>query len=240
MSLDAQDLGAREDGFGTRRLADDPDAGRVEVLALSPDLSTPAAEQAIRARAARLADIRGAGVAAIVGISRSAQGLSVTTALPEGITLADVLAALEFGTVKLPDDALVELAGETVRALAAVHAAGAVHGALSPSHVIMRRGGGIALSGAVFGDALQALQFNRERLWRAFGVALPPSASLPRFDQRADVTQLGALAIAILLRRPLAATEYPKSAAELVNAATAGLCGNPAFGSALRMWLQQV
>src|SRR5688572_1521970 len=116
MSLDAQDLGAREDGCGTRRLADDRDAGRVEVLALSPGLSTPAAEQAIRARAARLADIRGSGVAAIDGISRSAQGLSVTTALPEGITLADVLAALEFGTVKLADDGLVagvgEMAGE--------------------------------------------------------------------------------------------------------------------------------
>ncbi len=201
----APDLGVREDGFGTRRIADDPESGRVEVLALSPELSTPAAEQAIRARAARLADLTLSGVAPVVRISRSADGLAMATAVPEGISLADVLAALEFQTVKLPDEALVELAGETVRAVAAMHAAGAVHGALSPSHVILRRGGGVALSGAAFADALQSLQFNRERLWRAFGLALPPSASLPRFDQRADVTQLGALVIAILLRRPRAA-----------------------------------
>ena len=42
------------------------------------------------------------------------------------------------------------------------------------------------LTGAVFADALQGLQHNREQLWREFGVALPPSASLPRFDQRAE------------------------------------------------------
>src|SRR5688500_5956689 len=109
MSLDAaaQDLGVREDGFGARHFGDDPDAGRVEVLALSPDLSTPAAEQAIRARAARLADIRLSGVAPVVGISRSPHGLSMTTAVPEGTSLADVLAALEFRTVKLTDEALV-------------------------------------------------------------------------------------------------------------------------------------
>jgi hypothetical protein len=166
--------------------------------------------------------------------------LSISSAVADGVALGDLLAALEFRTIKLPDEALVELAGEVVRTVAAVHAAGMVHGALAPGHVVVLRRGGAALSGAVFGDALQALQWNRERLWRSFGVALPPSASLPRFDQRADVTQLGALVAAILLRRPLAANEYPRGAADVVDAATGGICGSVALGSALRMWLQQV
>jgi hypothetical protein len=235
-----EDIDVREDGFGARRIEIDPEAGRVEVLSLAAELSTPGAEQAIRARAAALSNARLSGVMPIVAISRGAQGLSVSSAAADGVTLADLLAALEFRTIKLADEALLELAGDVVRAVAAVHAAGAVHGALAPAHVIVRRTGGAALSGAVFGDALQALQWNRERLWRSFGVALPPSASLPRFDHRADVTQLGALVIAILLRRPLAAGEYPRCAADLVNSATAGICGSAVSGSALRMWLQQV
>ena len=58
------------------------------------------------------------------------------------------------------------------------------------------------LTDAVFGPALEGLGRNREQLWREFGLALPASASLPRFDQRSDVTQVGAVVLAIAIRRP--------------------------------------
>ena len=230
----------RRDGFGARVIEVDRQAGRIEVLALSPPLATPAAEAAIRTRAARLADGQASMLAAVLRIGREGPALSITSTAPEAVTLADLLAALEFGTVTLPDEAVLELAGATIGSVSALHAlpGSPAHGALNPAHVLLRREGGVLLTGAIFGDALQALECNREQLWRTFGIALPPSASVPRFNQRADVTQLGALVLAILLRRTLAAAEYPKSAADLAAAAGA-LAAADSRGSALRMWLQQ-
>ena len=232
----------RHDGFGSRRVEHDGALGRLELLDLSSALSTSAAEQGIRTRAARLAEANATMVARVVGITRRGQTLSIRTASGEGgVTLSDLLAALEFGTVTLSDQALLELAGATVRAVAALHQLPGLpaHGALNPAHVIVRRDGSVLLSGAVFADALQALQCNREQIWRVFGVAMPPSATLPRFDQRADVTQLGALVLAIILRRSLTATEYPKGIIDLVAAGAEGIRIGTASRTALTMWLQQ-
>jgi hypothetical protein len=236
-----QTPGTRHDGFGSRRHARDAQFGRVEILDLSSALGTPVAEQAIRARAARLAEANGATLSRILRITRDDQTLSITTATPDGVMLGDLLAAMEFGTVTLSDQAILGLVLATVRAVAAVHqmSGSAVHGALSPSHVLVQPDGTVLLTGAVFGDVLQALQCNREQLWRVFGVALPPSATLPRFDQRADVTQLGALVMAMLLRRTLTASEYPKGVIDLAAAAADSVSVTTASRSALRMWLQQ-
>jgi hypothetical protein len=99
----------------------------------------------------------------------------------------------------------------------------------------------MVLTDAVFGPALESLQRNREQLWREFRLAFPASASLPRFDQRADVAQLGATVLAIALGRPLRASEYPRAINEAVIAAT--LAARPGetgtSSSALRMWLQE-
>jgi len=232
---------ARRDGYGSRRIEHDSRSGRVEVLDVSPVLATPAGEQAIRSRAARFNDGKAPMLATIHRIARVGDTLSVTTAAPEGVTLEDVLGALEFGTVTLSDEGMVELATVTIRAVAAMHdlPCAPTHGALTPAHVLFRREGSVLLTGAVFADALQGLQHNREQLWREFGVALPPSASLPRFDQRADVAQLGALVLAIFLRRTLTPAEYPRGIADLVGTATESVAVNGFSKSALRMWLQQ-
>lgn len=231
----------RHDGFGTRRLEKDPQFGRIEVLDIDAPLAVPAAEQAIRARAARFTDGKAPMLAPIYRIARIGDRLSITSAAPEGVTLADLLAALEFGTVTLSDQAILELAAATIKAVASMHqpSALAVHGALCPAHVTFCRDGGVLLTGALFGDALEALHWNREQLWREFGLALPPSASLPRFDQRSDVTQLGALVLAILMRRTLTSAEYPRGIADVVAGATANVADSPACSSGLRMWLQQ-
>lgn len=231
----------RHDGFGSRYVTHDSQFGPVEVLELSSALGTPAAEQAIRACAARQADASAPMLSRVVRITRKEQILSVTSIAAPGVSLGDLLAALEFGTVAVGDTALLEAAGATAAALAGMHQwpGAPAHGALSPCHVMLRGDGSVMLTGSVFGDALEALQCNREQLWRIFGVALPPSASLPRFDQRADVTQLGALVLAMLLRRTLAPAEYPKGMIDLVEAATGSLDVSVRCRSALRMWLQQ-
>src|SRR6185436_14123614 len=95
----------------------------------------------------------------------------------------------ESGNEALTDAAMLELAAAVIRALAAVHGlpGGIAHGAVSPSHILITPEGAAVLTDGEFGGALETLEKNREQLWREFGLALPPSASLPRFDQRADV-----------------------------------------------------
>jgi hypothetical protein len=149
-----------------------------------------------------------------------------------------VLAGLEFKTISLSSEELLELAASLVAALATMHERmpSIAHGALTPEHVVLQRDGSTVLTGAVYGDALQALKRNREHLWRDFGVALPTAASLPRFDQRGDVTQLGALVLAITQRRSLRRDEYPKATREI--ALSVSVNANPTTTSKLRLWLQ--
>lgn len=231
----------RDDGFGTRRLVEDPASGAVEVLDLIPALATPAAEEAIRTRAARLEGLACPLLAPVHRVERRGERLSIVSAPVDGVPLCELLAALEFGTITLPSDAVLELAAITVRAVGALHERlGTLsHGALNPAHVVFGRDGSVVLTDAVFGDALQQLERKREDLWRTFSLALPAAATTPRFDRRTDVTQLGSIVLAVLLRRTLLAHEYPRGVPELVAVAAAENGAAAAGVPRLRMWLEQ-
>jgi hypothetical protein len=228
----------RQDGFGARSLIVDPRLGRVERLDLIPALATSASEQAIRARAAYLTDVDDVPLGRVIRIARQGDALSIFSAAPDGVQLSELLAGLEFKTISLSGEELLELAWSVISALAAMHerVPSIAHGALTPEHIVLRRDGSTILTGAVYADALQALQRNREHLWRDFGVALPTAANVPRFDQRGDVTQLGAIVLAITQRRSLRRDEYPKATREI--ALTVSVNATPATTSKLRIWLQ--
>ena len=51
----------------------------------------------------------------------------------------------------------------------------------------------------MLGAALEQLRFSRERYWRELRIALPSAPGLPRFDHRADVTQIGVVALSLIL-----------------------------------------
>lgn len=233
------ELYSLNDGLGQRRTEIDPKHGLVETLLVSPTLTAhPAAEQAIRGRAARHAGIGADILAPVRRIDRDATGVRVVAGVPEGIRLSELLARGPGGIGSLPDAGMLELAGSVIRVVGAVHQmpGSLTHGAISAAHIVITRDGTAVLTDALFGAAVEALQWNREQVWRTFGIGLPPSANLPRFDQRCDVAQLGAVVLAIALRRPLRADEYPRGVADLVLAATPD---GSAHASALRMWLQQ-
>jgi hypothetical protein len=228
----------RQDGFGARSITVDPEHGRVERLDLTPALASPASEQAIRARAAYQNSIDDNPLGRVIRITRKSDALSVFSLAPDGVPLSELLAGLEFNTISLSGQELLDLASSIVTALAAMHERmpGIAHGALTPAHIVLQRDGSPVLTGAVYGEALQALQRNREHLWRDFGIALPTAASLPRFDQRGDVTQLGTVVLALTQRRSLRPDEYPKQTQDMVMTAT--VTDNPATDSRLRAWLQ--
>lgn len=228
----------RQDGFGARSLVVDPELGRVERLDLTPALATSASEQAIRARAAYLTSVEDNPLGRVVRITRKGDALSVFSVAPDGVSLSEVLAALEFKTISLSGEELLELAASVVAAVATMHERipSLAHGALTPAHIVLQRDGTAILTGAVYGDALQALQKNREHLWRDFGMALPAAANFPRFDQRSDVMQLGAIVLAITQRRTLRRDEYPKGTPEI--ALSVSVAVDPNTNSKLRLWLQ--
>lgn len=227
------------DGLGVRTLDPDPRQGRVETLHVSPTLAEhPAIEQVIRARAARYAELGPGTLTPVYRVDRDDAGLRVLAHAPDGVRLSEILNNLASGEAALPAAGMLELAAAVIKAVAAVHhlPGGIAHGAIAPAHVVLTNEGTAVLTDGVFGAAVEALQRNREQIWREFGLALPASANLPRFDQRADVTQLGACVLAIVLGRPLTADEYPRGVADLVVTATPDTAPH---ASALRMWLLQ-
>jgi hypothetical protein len=226
-----------DDGLGARRL-ETVDAKAVEVLAVAPPLAQqPSFEAEVRAKAARLGDQCLDGLANVRRIDRDGPRLSVVSEHIDGIRLSDLLRA-----GPLPDLAALSLASRVIHAVADIHLKpGLSHGAITPAHVVIAVDGTASLTDGVFGGALESLQRNREQLWREFGVAMPSSASLPRFDVRADVTQLGATVLAILLGRLMNDDEYPRPVMDLINAATsrATLAEAGSVAARVRMWLHQ-
>jgi hypothetical protein len=187
----------------------------------------------------RLAGLPLAVPVPVHGVARVGGELHVTSACVTGIRLSTLLDELEAGRLELPDRGILQLIARVFRTVAEFHHMGGqlAHGALSPAHVVLTEQGTIALTDFVYGSVLESLEWSRDQLWHTFGLALPSAASFVRFDQRSDVTQLGALALALLLRRPIRSTEYPREVAPLVCEAVGRFSD---VGSPLRTWLQDL
>lgn len=231
-----------DDGLGIRRFERD---GRTqtEILALAPVLANhPIVEQAIRSRASRYAELDMRSLAPVRRLERSGVSLHVATEMPAGVRLSHLLGHLESTGEVVPESAIFELASLIINAVASLHSwpGGLAHGAINPAHILLTDNGRVLLTDGVFGAGLEALQRNREALWKEFRLAMPPAASLARFDQQTDVTQMGASILALILHRPLRASEYPRGVSDLVMSATesASLVGSAASDFTLRTWLQ--
>jgi hypothetical protein len=230
-------VSVQQDGLGTRRAAFDGRWGGVEVLDVTPELSNPIAELAIRAAVARQPR-SGSVLAPVHAVERDGTALRIISAAPDGRRLSDILRDLEGQSLRLPDEAILEMAAMVITAVRWLHETPGApcHGALSPHHLVLRENGQLLLTDGIFAEPLSRLRANPERLWRQFGLALPIAANDPVFDQQADITGAGAIILALLLRRPLRPAEYPHAIADLIMAATIPL---PEWGPSLRGWLQQ-
>jgi hypothetical protein len=225
------------DGLGNRRVTADQRWGPVEIRELIAELGTPMAELSIRSAVARLSR-SGSVTAPVFAIERHGSAVHVIAGAVEGRRLSEILALLERGAVHLPPEALLELSAMVVTVVRWFHEmpGAPVHGAISPEHLVLRENGQLALTDGIFADALGRLRWGRDRLWRQFHIALPAAANEPVFDHAGDIAGVGAVVLALLLRRPLREAEYPSAVADLIMAATLPL---PEWGPAMRDWLQQ-
>jgi hypothetical protein len=234
------------DGLGERVVAADGATGELlQILRLRPALTAvPSFEFALRERAARLANFRHAYYARVRRIDRVAgppSSLALVSDHIEGTRLSDLLRVAEEKRLQLDINAALYLIRQLVPGVALLHenAREVAHGLIAPERLLITPHGRLIIVEHVLAAAIEQLQFGREQLWQEFRVAMPPSAGIPRFDHRADVTGIGLVALALVLGRPLRADEFPHRIPALLNEGRerTALGNEQPLSPALRSWL---
>jgi hypothetical protein len=234
------------DGLGERRQSTDP-AGTdaIELLCLRGDLSAvPSFEFALRERVSRLATFRHAYYGRVRSVERATdveQSLTLTSDATPGIRLSEILTKTEQRRIPFDINAALCLIRQLVPAVAMLHesARDVAIGALGPERLIITPHARLVIVEYVLGAALEQLRFSQERYWSELRVALPRSAGQPRFDHRADVTQIGIVALSLVLGRNLREDEYPARVGDVVAAtwAISAKGGFEPLPPGLRGWL---
>lgn len=234
------------DSLGERYHVLDP-AGRdaVEMFCLRGDLlAVPSFEFALRERVSRLAGFRHACYAQVVSVERlkdKSSALALVCEHRPGVRLSELLAFAERGDVALDIDAALCLLRQLVPAVAMLHesAPDIAHGALSPERIVVTSGARLVVVEHVLGSALEQLRYSHDRYWKELEVALPRSAGAARFDHRADVMQMGLVALALILGRRIAEDELPTKISEVVAStwAISARGGLEPLPAGLRSWL---
>lgn len=237
-----------DDGLGERhQVVDRPRNELFEILCLRPALTAvPSFEFALRERVSHLATFRQGCYARVRSVERlkaPTSSLALVSDATIGVRLSQLLAFAEREQVTLDIDAALCLLRQLVPAVAMLHehAPDIAHGAIAAERVIVTPAARIVVVEHVLGSALGELKFSSDRYWKELRVALPSSSSGAKFDHRSDVMQIAAIAVALILGRPLADDEVPSRLGDVVasswaNSARGGLEPLPA---GLRSWLMR-
>jgi hypothetical protein len=210
------------DGFGSRTNGIDSEGGdEVELLDLAPQLVEHSGfVAALGERVARMAAVKHASYVHLRRLDRpSSERLELVSDLTPGWRLSDLLQ--ESNAANIPVDITVVI-GLLRQLLPAVALYGrnnrdAAIGSLAVERIIVTPQARLVIAEHAFGPALEKLNLGRDRLWRELRVAMPPSAGLPRSNQRADANAIGVVALSLLLGRVLDVEEYPSQLQALVD-----------------------
>ena len=235
-----------EDGLGERRYAVGTVSEPLEVLKLSSVLSSVSSfDFALRERAARLAGFRHESYGRVrsIELDRRTSALLVTSDYVAGIRLSTLLAETQKRGIPPEFNAVRTLVRQLVSAAAALHgsAPDVGNGAIAPERLVVTPAGRLTVVEYVLGAALEQLGHTRARYWRELAVALPGTVGTPVFDARTDVTQVGAVALALIIGRPLTPEDYPERLIDLIQTATMRTVAGVAepLPESVRDWLTQ-
>ncbi|MGH9143548.1 MAG: PEGA domain-containing protein [Vicinamibacterales bacterium] len=237
---------AFEDGLGTRRLALDRSRNEtVEMLCLRGDLTgVPSFEFALRERLSHLAVFSHACYNRVRSVERlkdPASTLALVSDATAGTRLSEILRFAEAADVTLDVDAALCLLRQLVPAIAMLHEniPDIAHGAIGVERLVVTPHARLVVVEHVLGSALEQLRYSQERYWRELRIAVPRSPGPPRFDHRTDATQLGAVALSLILGRRLHEEEGPARLGDLVSSAWAVSArgGLEPLPAGLRAWM---
>jgi hypothetical protein len=236
-----------EDGIGRRWRSFDPAGGEIETLLLCPALAEAAStETALIERAARLAAFSHPAFAPVRRIERApgtTSTLAIVSAAVPGMRLSEVLRNAQARQVPPDLDAACAILAQVATALADLHrfSRDLSHGAIGPERIVISQDGHTVIVESVLAPMLEQLELARTPLWVEFRVPVPPVAGTVRFDQVGDVMQLGVLALALLLGRPVRRDEYPNRLHDLMLevAAPGAPADRQAVLRSLREWIHR-
>jgi hypothetical protein len=199
------------DGFGERRVVLDARGEPLDILRLNATLSTvPSFESAVRERIERVGGFSHESFSRIrtIQTDKATNGLMVVSDHVRGARLSTLLTAARKRSVAIDLPATACVIRHLIRAAAAwrEQMPDTVHGAIGPERIVITPDGRMILVDHVFGSALEQLHYSRQRYWEELGVALPSTFKLT-INARADVLQVGAVALALVLGRRLNATD---------------------------------
>jgi len=210
-----------EDGLGQRVPTADADRYVLRVrVALSAVTSF---DFAVGERLERLAAFRHPNVARAATVRRDADAeLLVQVEAPTGYRLSELLCGAQARQVPVGITAALCGVRQLVPAVAALQELGTdvAHGAVTPERLIVTPDARVILTDHVFGSALDLLRYSRERYWSELRIPVPQPAA-NRIDQRADVLQIGLVALALIIGRPVRLEEFPTRIPDLLASTVA-------------------
>jgi hypothetical protein len=236
-----------QDALGERRRLEANGADPIELLHLRGELTEiPSFEFALRERASRLATFRHTYYGRVRSVDRlgdPAATLAVVSDHTRGVRLSTLLSETGPRPITIDINVALHFIRQIVSAVAFLHesARDVAHGSIGPERIIVTPNARAVIVEYVLGAALEQLRFSHERYWHDLRIPLPPSAGLPRFDHRADVTQVGAVALALILGRTLHEDESGGRLADVVGSAWAisAKGGLEPLPPGLRSWLSR-
>ena len=231
-----------EDALGTRHHADAPGGEPLEVLELREQFSTEAFEATLRERVTVLAGFHStwfAQVRTVQRINQNASKLFVVFDRVHGARLSTVLALARDHQAPIDINATLCLIRQLVAGIALLHEKlpSIAHGAISTERIIITPKARLVVTDHALGSALEQLRYPADQYWKDLRIPLPNEVQ-PTFDQRADVMQIGALALELILGRPIDRDEYPLRIHELTEQAwTRSASSARPLPLELRTWL---
>jgi hypothetical protein len=238
---------AFEDGLGKRRLSVSVTDEPLELLALREELTSVSSfEFALRDRVSRLSSFQSEHYARVRGVERvgkTGTTLAVVSDHIQGFRLSEILSFAESRLLPIETNAALCLIRQLVHALSLLHqkAPDLCHGAIGPERLVVTPQARLVIVEHVLGAALDQLHYTHEQYWKSLRIPLPRTGSGPHFDRRADITQAGLTALALIVGRPIAEDDYPARIGEMASGtwALSASGGIEPLPAALREWLMR-
>ncbi|HUL74112.1 MAG TPA: PEGA domain-containing protein [Vicinamibacterales bacterium] len=231
------------DGLGDRLLLfDNSTASPLELLRFKREFSTsPAFEAALRQRVQQLEHFKHPAFGRVRAVEwlGAGEGLALVSNQTPGRRLSELVHEARGPTYAR------ELIRQLAPALAALHQhdEGVAHGVLTADRIIVTPEGKLVIVEHVLGSALESLPLSANRLRSDLGLAVAPSRSsadgdVVALDGKADLIQLGFVALSLVIGRRVDPAEYPDGLAPLFDE----LIHRDGYGSMsalrLRWWLE--